>query len=319
LAFADNNRKLHGTTIDGVPVLSLAAAAERWRNKALFAVTTFRPDDGGIRSRLWELEALGCRWTTNFLPLGWNYDGVLPHFGADLPSRLLDHSGSLTRVGTLWQDDISRETYRWQLAWRLRADFSESAQPAPDQYFPRDILLPNPHESFVDGGAFDGDTLRAAPWPFEKVLAIEPDPENAAKLRSFGTGHVRLHEVLLGRTAGSARFNGSGTTASARSEAGALELPVASLDELTSSERPTFIKLDVEGDELAALQGGRRTLEESQPVLAVCIYHRPEDLWTIPLFLHEALPMHRMFLRAHGWNGFELVAYAVPPDRCLQP
>ena len=96
--------------------------------------------------------------------------------------------------------------------------------------------------------------------------------------------------------------------------------PLSSLlDQVAAGERPTFIKLDVEGDELAALRGGRRTLEESQPVVAVCVYHRPEDLWSIPLFLHEALPAHSLFLRAHAWDGFELVAYAIPQARLRQP
>jgi hypothetical protein len=48
----------------------------------------------------------------------------------------------------------------------------------------------------------------------------------------------------------------------------------------------------------------------------VCVYHRPEDLWRIPLFLHQILPENRIFLRAHEHDGFELVAYSVPPSRC---
>ena len=44
LAFADNDPKLQGTLVDGIPVMSPAAAAERWRGEALFVVTTFRPD-----------------------------------------------------------------------------------------------------------------------------------------------------------------------------------------------------------------------------------------------------------------------------------
>ena len=319
LSFADNDPKLEGTKVDGVFVSSLAAAAARWRDEALFVVAIFLPSGGGVQARLRELETLGCRMSTSYLTLGWKCHGVLPHFGADMPSRLLGNSGDLACVDKLWCDDLSRETFRRQLAWRLRADFDEYAPPARDQYFPQDILRSNPSESFVDGGAFVGDTLRAAPWKFIRILAIEPDPANAAKLRACSSREVRLREVLLGSEAGSARFNGSGTMAAARLDTGELEIPVATLDDLLAGEHPTFIKLDVEGDELAALQGGEDTLKRSQPVVAVCVYHRPEDLWTIPLFLREALPAHRMFLRAHGWDGFELVAYAVPPERCLNP
>jgi len=315
LAFADNNAQLAGTLVDGVPVIPPTLAAERFRDDALFVVTTFLPAGGGVRRRLLELAALGCRRSTSFLPLGWQYEGVLPHFGADLPSRLLGHAGELARVAELWDDGASRAAFRRELSWRLHGDFGDSAPPAPDQYFPRDLLLSNPGEAFVDGGAFDGDTLRSAPWPFARTVAVEPDPSSAARLRSFFGDSVLVRENLLGSARGSARFNGTGTVASSRSEGGAFDVPVTTLDDLTAGEPPTFIKLDVEGDELAALHGGLKTLKAAQPVVAVCVYHRPEDLWTIPLFLRDALPGHRLHLRAHAWDGFELVAYAVPPER----
>jgi FkbM family methyltransferase len=319
LAFADNNIALGGTLVDGVPAMAPAEAAGRFGEEALFVVSTFRPTNGGVRARLRELALLGCARAASFLPIGWRHDGVLPHFGADRPSRLLTNAGDLARVAGLWSDAPSRETFRRELAWRLRADFDDSEPPAPNQYFPEDILRPNSNETFLDGGAFDGDTLRNAPWHLERVLAVEPDPANAARLRAFGGHQLTVREALLGRAAGSARFNGTGTMASARSESGTLDVPVATLDEIAAGERPTFIKLDVEGDELEALKGARKTLADMRPVMAVCVYHRPEDLWTIPLFLQEALPTHRMYLRVHAWDGFELVAYAVPADRCRQP
>lgn len=319
LAFIDNDARLAGTRVEGVPVVSPASAAERWGKSALFVVTTFLPTGGGVQSRLNELASLGCRKTTSFLTLGWKYGGVLPHFGAALPSQLLGHAKEIEHVADRWCDNLSQETFRQALAWRLRAHFEEVTRPAPDQYFPRDILRPNPNEVFVDGGAYDGDTLRAAPWRFAKVVAIEPDPENAANLRASCDKNTHVHEILLGRSAGSARFEASGTMASSRSDAGTLEVSVATLDQVTAGENPTFVKLDVEGDELATLQGGATLLQRAKPVVAVCVYHRPDDLWTIPVFLHEVLPLHRLFLRAHAWDGFELVAYAVPQARCLIP
>jgi hypothetical protein len=34
--------------------------------------------------------------------------------------------------------------------------------------------------------------------------------------------------------------------------------------------------------------------------------------------LRELLPEHRFFLRQHQFDGYELVVYAVPPERCAQ-
>lgn len=317
LAFADNDLRLHGTVVEGIPVVAPAVAAGKWGDDSLFVVTTSLPTCGGVQARMGELLSLGCGHVTSYLQVGWRHDGILPHFGADLPSRLLTHAKELALVEALWWDDRSRETFRQELAWRLRASTEGRAPPVTSQYFPRDILHPNPNEVFVDGGAFDGDTLRSAPWSLGKVLAIEPDPANAAILRASCNRSTRVFEVLLGRAPGLSRFDGRGTMASCRSENGALERPVATLDEITTGEIPTFVKLDVEGDELAALQGGAEMLVRTQPVVAVCLYHRPEDLWTIPLFLHKTLPRHRLYLVSHAWDGFELVAYAIPPERGL--
>ena len=70
---------------------------------------------------------------------------------------------------------------------------------------------------------------------------------------------------------------------------------MTTIDRLAGGGRPTFVKLDVEGDELEALRRRQGDPGAGPAVVAVCLYHRPEDLWTIPLFLSEALPAHRLY------------------------
>lgn len=317
IAFIDNNRDLQGTTIESVPVLSPESAADQWGRRALFIVTIFRSTgDAGMASRLEFLRDLGCHHVTTFLPVAWAYSQILPHFAADLPSTILTHRDELDQVNARWSDDVSREIYREQLTWRLRGDFSELSLPAADQYFPPDLIKSDKNEVFVDGGAFDGDTLRSIPWPIAKGWALEPDPVNAAALRRTAPSNVEVVETAIGRSEGRARFHAAGTIGSARSEQGATEVRVAALDDLLARERPTFIKLDIEGDELPTLEGARATLARMQPVVAVCVYHRPDDLWQIPLYLRAQLPDHRLVLRSHANDGFELVAYAIPHKRC---
>lgn len=317
LAFTDNDARRHGSSVDGIPVVSPAEAARTWGAQALFLGAIFRPDGEGMEARLKQLRTLGGVRTVSFLPAAWFFSAALPHFGADLPSRLLAHATELAQIDSMWADGESRETFRQQLRWRLRGEFDGIAAPKPDQYFPRDVIAPAAVERFVDGGAFDGDTLRSAPWSLQQVWAFEPDPATAAKLRETNPGAVEVHETLLGHSPGRARFDASGTMASARSEDGGMEIPIVTLDDVLAGESPTFLKLDVEGDELAALKGGRHMLRRAQPIVAVCLYHRPEDLWTIPLFLRDLLPGHRFYLRSHARDGFELVTYAVPESRCV--
>jgi FkbM family methyltransferase len=316
VAYADNNASLYGLEIDRVPVMSLAAAIARWKQNALFVVTIFRPLGGeGMYARLSEFSKAGLH-ATSFLQAAWRFPGILPHFAADLPSRLLGHSEELRHVSDLWADDSSRQIFLQQLAWRLRADFSEPAVPVPDQYFPRELILPRADEQFVDGGAFDGDTYRKL-GSFKHVWAIEPDPISSAILGEHIQDGVTLCQTALGSKPGIARFAATGTPASGRSTTGQANVRVSRLDDLLENADPTFIKLDVEGDELSALEGSTETLRRAQPLMAVCVYHRPEDIWTIPLFLHKHLPGHRLYLRCHEHDGFELVVYAVPKSRSV--
>lgn len=49
------------------------------------------------------------------------------------------------------------------------------------------------------------------------------------------------------------------------------------LDQLFADRRIDFIKMDIEGEELSALRGARRLIENCLPKLAVCTYHRARD------------------------------------------
>jgi hypothetical protein len=47
----------------------------------------------------------------------------------------------------------------------------------------------------------------------------------------------------------------------------------------------------------------------------VCVYHTQHDLWHVPLFMKEMVPDYQMYLRCHEGDGWQTVAYAVPPER----
>ena len=75
----------------------------------------------------------------------------------------------------------------------------------------------------------------------------------------------------------------------------------------------TYITADIEGSEMAMLEGARRTIERHRPKLAVCVYHKAADLWEIPLWLKAANPAYRIFLRHYGETAVDTVVYALPP------
>ena len=74
---------------------------------------------------------------------------------------------------------------------------------------------------------------------------------------------------------------------------------------------PTFIKLDVEGFEAKALAGARNIISAFKPKLAICAYHKPEDLIVLPQTIKELHPDYKLYLRKHSYTYDDLVLYAV--------
>lgn len=69
--------------------------------------------------------------------------------------------------------------------------------------------------------------------------------------------------------------------------------------------------MDIEGSELEALKGAQELIKRNQPKLAICIYHKAEDYFQIPLYLHTLVPAYRFYVRHHFYGATETVLYAV--------
>jgi FkbM family methyltransferase len=315
-----------------VPVLSPEAAAREFGRTAVFVVTIWganRPHRFAHSRN--QLQALGCDAVRSFPSLFWKYaDALLPFYLQDLPSKILEQRADVLRAFDVWEDDESRAEYVAQARFRVSADFDGLAHPvAHPQYFPDDLFAWSDEEWIVDGGAYDGDTLRTLSRlhgdRFGHVLAVEPDPANYARLLTVAgelppaaRAKVECRQVALGSQQTTLYLDATGTASSATSAepaAGTIAVSADTLDSLVDEATPTFIKLDIEGFEPDALDGARQTIQRHAPVLAVCVYHLQDHLWTIPLQLRKWRDDYAFFLRPHNEEGWDLVCYAVPRAR----
>ncbi len=330
LAFADNRKQ--GTTLDGLPVLSPEAAAGEFATRAVFVVTIWGANQPHRFAHSREqLHALGCDAVCSFPALFWKYpEALLPFYLQDLPSRLLDRRAEVLRGFEVWEDEASRAEYVSQVRFRVNADFDGLSPPVTHpQYFADDLFTWSDEEWIVDGGAYDGDTVRVLSEQygdrFGHLLALEPDPANFARLQATvaalppaARGKIDCRQVALGSERRTLHLDATGTAASATSvtgSAGTMAVNAETLDSLVAGAAPTFIKLDIEGFEVDALEGGRRAIQRHGPVLAVCVYHLQDHLWTIPLLLRRWRDDYAFFLRPHNEEGWDLVCYAVPRAR----
>ena len=84
-----------------------------------------------------------------------------------------------------------------------------------------------------------------------------------------------------------------------------------SLDDAVFGAQPNVIKMDVEGAEVSALIGGRKTIERFRPMLTISIYHTPAHLWEVLFLLSDWDLGYKFYMRSHGYQTFDTLLYAV--------
>ncbi len=94
-----------------------------------------------------------------------------------------------------------------------------------------------------------------------------------------------------------------------------VELSCVSLDSTLLGSDVNFIKMDIEGSEIEALQGAKYLIKKNKPVLAICLYHKPDDLWEIPILINRIYNGYDMYLRVHGDMCLETVLYCIPNNK----
>ncbi len=85
----------------------------------------------------------------------------------------------------------------------------------------------------------------------------------------------------------------------------------AAIDDIVGEDKVTFIKLDVEGAELRALQGAELSIRRHRPRLAISIYHKPEDVIEIPAYILSLHEDYRLYIRHYQMSACETILYAV--------
>ena len=194
--------------------------------------------------------------------------------------------------------------------------------PAGQQYLDPDIVsLQN--EVFCDIGAYIGDTaeilLNQYGDRIQKLYLYEPNSRNCLAARKVIEKYGGTQTDVVIRPCGVSDTSQTGYITDSQSgsqisnEENGEKITLVKLDD-DILDKVTFIKMDIEGSELAALKGSRRHIIEDRPTLAICVYHQVADIRTIVSFIKNLAPDYRFYLR-HYCNRFaETVLYCIFPS-----
>ena len=292
------------------------------KNTSLTVVAVFNPASD-ILQIVSNLKSLGYRNIISFVDLYLVY----PEFFGDRlwltsPDNYENFTDEIIEASRLWQDDLSKDLFKALIKFRLTGDYSILPSPQiANQYFPDGIPGWEYPRRFIDCGAYTGDTLAeiyARYGQIEAIAAFEPDTDTYIRLchechkpdRALAK-ELYIFPCGLWSSAEQLKFMSGQGDGSNISQDGDTIIQCVSLDQALHGFRPTFIKMDIEGAEYEALKGAKDMICNEHPQLAICLYHKPDDLWRIPLLLKEWNTGYKFYLRLYKYSCFELVLYAL--------
>lgn len=178
------------------------------------------------------------------------------------------------------------------------------------------------NEIFVDVGAFDGQSsVMFVQWAgkYKKIIVLEPDPKNREKckqsLEAIGAEYEMLPFGAWDRP--EQLFFISGLNGASHIEECNQEnsekkivIQVDALDNLIHEE-VSYMKMDIEGAEINALKGAENIIKKYKPKLAICVYHKKEDIWEIPKLILGYVPEYKLYLRHYSPFKDETVLYCI--------
>ena len=254
------------------------------------------------------------------------YDSVIKK-NDEYRSIIDDNKSEINFARSLFREQRSRDIFDARLNMYYKCDFSAlEGLYTPRNYFPIDILRLTQHEVYVDVGVHNGGSvfefISTVNGGYNSIYAFDAEElcfemSNMVFLQS-GRKNISVHRYAICDYVGKVRFNNLGCRFAAMGgridSSGQAEVPCTSLDAFfqNNEEKPTLIKMDIEGAEMDALVGAKKLIKKHMPKFAICVYHKMEHLWEVPNKIHEMQPGRYGYYLRHSGSYYDTVCYAAP-------
>lgn len=213
-----------------------------------------------------------------------------------------DNKDDIEKAYKLLADERSKSVFESILNYRLSGKIGFLTSSHSDRSEVFKLLSLGSDETYVDLGAYNGDTIEEfigeTAGQFKKIYALEPDFKNYAKMRRrlYMLNPTVFTAINAGAWSEDTELEFS-TRGGRNSKVGSgRKIRMKSVDSLLGGAEATYIKLDVEGSEREALAGAAKTIKQFRPKLCVSVYHRIDDIFALILEINKLRPDYRLYL-----------------------
>ncbi len=196
-------------------------------------------------------------------------------------------------------DDISRKTFENIIYYKLSGKINYLLECEVLETEPNETFLKLHTERFLDLGAYNGDTVLKfiTDCPnYNEILAVEPDKKTFKKLLK-NTEHLNNFtpvNACISNKCETVGFKMLGGRNSVLGD-GKDEIDAITVDSLNFA--PTYIKMDIEGQEVAGILGAKETILNHKPKMLISAYHRTDDFITIPKAVFDIRNDYKIYIR----------------------
>ena len=233
----------------------------------------------------------------------------------------MQNAQKLREVYDSLADDFSRQVYADIINFKIsgRLEYLDDITSTKSEIY-RKLIKPVTTETYVDLGAYNGDTIKElmeyTKGNFSAVYALEPDRKNFRKLSRFLEGmnmnNVNLYNAAAWCVDTKLPFSHKSGRQSAISASSGIMIDALSVDSILRKRPATIIKMDVEGFEREAIWGSAYTIAHYSPKMMVALYHRNEDIFELPLLVKMLNPKYKLYIRHQPYiPAWETNLYAI--------
>ena len=228
----------------------------------------------------------------------------VPVFGDNIFNKdfLKDNIDDIEKAYSLLCDEKSKQVFKSIIRFQITGNLNYCFDCETDKDEAFKILKLDENESFLDLGAYRGDTVKEFlhyTKSYEKIVAVEPDKKTFRKLESYCENLkncTALNNAVWNEST-ELFFDGNkgrGSSANAKGES-VFSVTVDDLREKYG--KFTYLNIDVEGSEKEMLEGSKITLQQDKPKICMAVYHRSEDIFALVNKINKINGDYKIYLR----------------------